>query len=109
LLSCARRLRLATRSVLQRHERDWQALADQLPAARQRALERVGQRLERSALRLGLLDPSLVLERGYAWITDAQGRAVTSPAQAQPGDALRATVAHGSIDLRVIAPVSEQE
>jgi exodeoxyribonuclease VII large subunit len=103
LLSCARRLRLATHSVLQRHERQWQDLAVRLPAARDRALDRVGQRLERSALRLQLLDPALVLQRGYAWITDAHGRAVTHPAQAGVGDRVRATLAHGSIDLRVIA------
>ncbi len=109
LVSCARRLRLAARSVLQRQQRDWQDLAGQLPAARQRALERVGQRLERSALRLGLLDPALVLQRGYAWITDGHGRAVTSPAQVQVDDALRATVAHGRIDLRVIEPLAKQK
>lgn len=109
VLSCARRLRLATRLLLQRHERDWQALAGQVPVAGQHALERVGQRLERSALRLGLLDPSLVLQRGYAWITDAHGRVVTSPAQTQVGEQVSAMVAHGRIELRVIGQFGEQE
>lgn len=102
LLSCARRLRQATRAALQCHERQWQELAGQLPAARLRALERLGQRLEHSALRLQLLDPALVLQRGYAWITDAHGRTVTGAAQVHAGDRLRATVAQGSIDMRVI-------
>lgn len=102
VLSCARRLRQATQSALQRHERQWQELARQLPAARQHALERIGQRLERGALRLQLLDPALVLQRGYAWITDAHGRTVTSPVQTRAGDRVRATVAQGSIDMRVI-------
>jgi exodeoxyribonuclease VII large subunit len=109
LMSFGRRLRLATRSVLQRHERDWQAVAGQLPVARQHALERVEQRLERSALRLGLLDPSLVLQRGYAWITDGRGHAVTHPAQTQIGEQVIATVAHGRIDLRVIGQFVKQE
>ena len=109
LVSCARRLRLATRTVLQRHERERLELAAHLPTARQRALEQIRQRLERNALRLGLLDPSLVLQRGYAWITDAQGRAVTDPAQTRIGDPVRATVAKGSMDLRVLARVAEQE
>ncbi len=109
LMAFAGRLRLAARSVLQRRERESQMLAGQLPTARQHALERVAQRLERSALRLGLLDPSLVLQRGYAWITDGRGRAVTSPAQTRVGERVTATVAHGSIDLRVIGPLAERE
>ena len=109
LISCARRLRLATRSLLLRQQRDWQDLAAELAAARLRALERVGQRLERNALQLGLLDPALVLQRGYAWITDGHGRTVTRAAQAQVGDSLRATLAQGCIDLRVIESLAKQE
>lgn len=103
LQSSARRLRMATRAVLQQHVRAGQQLAMQLPLARLRAQERLVQRLDRSAVRLGLLDPALVLQRGYAWITDAQGHTVTSPAQTQTGQALHATLARGSIDLRVVA------
>lgn len=102
LLSCARRLRLSTRSLLAQHERELLQLAETLPVTRQRAIDRMAQRLERSALRLGLLDPSLVLQRGYAWITDDDAHTVTRAAQTHPGQRLRATVAHGSIDLRVV-------
>jgi len=101
LLACARRLRLATRSLMGQHERELLQLAETLPVTHQRAIDRMEQRLERSALRLGLLDPALVLQRGYAWITDEHQHAVTSAVQTHPGQRLRATVAHGSIDLRV--------
>ena len=43
-------------------------------------------------MRLQLLDPRLVLQRGYALLTDAQGRAITSVQQAPVGAALRAVL-----------------
>ncbi len=101
LLSCARRLRTATRTALQQKARERDQVADDLPAAHQRAMEMHQDRLSRNALRLELLDPKLVLQRGYAWIADLQGHTVISPQQTQPGQALRATVAHGVIDLQV--------
>ena len=39
------------------------------------------------------LDPRLVLERGYAFLTDEQGLAITRTAQVRPGQALQATPA----------------
>jgi len=62
------------------------------------------ERLARAALRLELLDPRLVLQRGYAWLTDAEGQAVTRAAQTRPGQALRATLHDGAVDLQVLPP-----
>ena len=39
------------------------------------------------------LDPRQVLERGYAWLEDEQGRPVTRAADTRPGQALAATLA----------------
>lgn len=103
LLSVARRQRLATRAVLARQQRELTQLQARLLASRQRCVERLHERLERSRLRLGLLDPALVLQRGYAWITDKQGHTVTRADQVRPGQALLATLAQGAIDLRVDA------
>ena len=58
--------------------------------------------LERAALRLNLLDPHLVLERGYAWLSDATGQAITRAAQTHPGQAVTATLMDGTVDLTVI-------
>ena len=67
----------------------------------QRHLDALGQRLERTALRLQLLDPQLVLDRGFALLTDAQGQVVRSVRQAPLGAQLRATLADGDVDLTV--------
>ena len=75
--------------------------AERLSAALQRALQAQQQRLERAELRLGLLDPRLVLERGYAWLRDESGRPVTRARQAQAGQALTATLADGTVDMTV--------
>lgn len=64
-------------------------------------LRRSRDKLERQQLRLELLDPRLVLQRGYALLTDLEGAAITSAAQARVGQPLRATLADGEIDLTV--------
>ena len=69
-----------------------------------RGLAHHHEQLERLSLRLGLLDPSLVLQRGYAWLEDAQGRTVTRVRQTHPGQALRATLADGTVDVTVANP-----
>ena len=77
-------------------------LAERLPVALARQCEAAQQRLARAALRLDALDPQRVLERGYAWLEDAQGRPVTQAAQTHPGQPLAATLADGKVDLRVV-------
>ena len=61
-------------------------------------LKQKQQDLQRASLRLGLLDPALVLQRGYAWLTDGDGKTITSVRQAHPGQALQATLADGKLD-----------
>ena len=76
-------------------------LAERLPQALSRQLSNSGQRLDRAAQSLSLLDPALVLQRGYAWLTDEGGRAITQVAQASPGQAVRARLADGELALTV--------
>ena len=64
-------------------------------------LKQKQQDLQRASLRLGLLDPSLVLQRGYAWLTDSDGKTITSVQQTRVGQALQATLADGKLDLTV--------
>ncbi len=75
----------------QRHER---ASRDTL--ARQQA------RLDALDARLQALDPQHVLARGYAWLDDGAGGAVTSVHRLLPGADVRAVLADGSLDLRVL-------
>ena len=104
LARSAQRLRHAMQLRLQRQQHIQQQLARQIPQGLQRGLEAQQRRLERSALRLELLDPRHALQRGYALLTDAKGQAVTRVAQARPGDALRASLSDGDIDLTVSHP-----
>ncbi|WP_442907288.1 exodeoxyribonuclease VII large subunit [Hydrogenophaga sp. PBL-H3] len=87
-------------STQQRRNR-LQVLQGEMPSALQRSFRQQQQRLQRCELALGLLDPQLVLERGYAFLTDQQGLAVTRAAQVQPGQALGATLADGTLTVRV--------
>ena len=80
-----------------------QASERALPLALGQAMNQQRQRLERSSAALALLDPQLVLERGYVMLTDAQGALVTRVKQVQPGDALRARLRDGELGVRVTA------
>jgi exodeoxyribonuclease VII large subunit len=51
--------------------------------------------------RLGLLDPHLVLERGYAWLTDDKGRALTHASDFQANQSVTASLADGQVNLQV--------
>ena len=104
LARLAQRMRHGALLKLQRLAHTQQALEADLPVKLQRSAARHADRLERAALRLELLDPRLVLQRGYALLTDPDGRAVTSVRQARPGDALRATLADGAVDVTVTPP-----
>ena len=91
-------------SLAQRLVRE-RALVDpstaRLTRAMQAGLAQDRERLARLALRLRANDPQQVLSRGYAWLSDEQGRAVTQAAQVQPGQALQARWADGQAQLRV--------
>ncbi len=103
LRSSAERLRLSARVLLMHKGEALTRLQRDLPSRLQIGLERSRGRLARSELRLGLLDPALVLQRGFAWLADEQGRAITSPRQTRVGQHVRATVAGGQLNLLVAA------
>jgi exodeoxyribonuclease VII large subunit len=65
-------------------------------------LKQKQQDLQQAALRLGLLDPSLVLQRGYAWLSSSDGNTITSVQQARVGQTLLATLSDGKLDLTVV-------
>jgi exodeoxyribonuclease VII large subunit len=78
-----------------------QAVQQRVPQAVLGLLASQEQRLARAALRLELLNPQRVLARGYAVLSDSQGRLVTHSAQTHPGQELVATLADGTVDLTV--------
>jgi exodeoxyribonuclease VII large subunit len=97
------RLRHAVTQVLTRRRHGLDQWGSAWPQAMRRGLQVQQQRLERAALRLELLDPTLVLQRGYAWLSDTQGQTITRADQTHPGQPLQATLADGKVDL-VVSP-----
>jgi exodeoxyribonuclease VII large subunit len=100
----AERMRRVVLLKLQLLAHNQKALEANFMVKLQQSLADRRQRLERAAMRLELLDPQLVLQRGYSLLTDRQGHVVTSVHQAPPGAALQATLADGALDLLVQQP-----
>ncbi|MES2955124.1 MAG: exodeoxyribonuclease VII large subunit [Pseudomonadota bacterium] len=100
----AQDLRHALHNGIQREKSRLQALDLAFPQALGRSVQHQQRRLERAQLRLAPLNPTLVLQRGYAWLSDMDGQALTRAADTAPGQALRATLADGEVDLTVSAP-----
>ena len=104
LASTGQRLQSCVLYFLKHKNEQLRGLEALLPVNTRRGLIANRHRLDRAALRLSLLDPTLVLQRGYAWLADADGHTITSAAQLQPGQAVRATLADGAVDMTVSQP-----
>ena len=98
------RLRHAVQLRLERAQAALQAQSVAFSGAWSLRVRREHDRLRRDELRLQLLDPRLVLQRGYALLTDAEGLVITRAAQTRPGQAVRATLSEGEVDLTVAQP-----
>ena len=101
LQACAQRLRFAVQSRCRDAQREVTSLTQNWPLQVRHYLNQQHERLARVELKLGLLDPALVLERGYAWLSDAQGHTLTSAQQAHAGQTVQATLKDGVLDLQV--------
>jgi exodeoxyribonuclease VII large subunit len=104
LARLAGRLRYAVLARLEKSRSQVEAAQARQAGAVHRRLDRTQQVLQRAQLRLELMDPRLVLRRGYALLTDSEGAVVSSAAQTRPGQPLRATLADGEVDLTVSQP-----
>jgi exodeoxyribonuclease VII large subunit len=98
----AQQLQFGRTHAVREHRQSLLRLAERLPQAAQRELQQRRERLARAQLRLELLDPRLVLERGYAWLTGEDGQAVTTVQHLHPGQALVATLADGDATVTVL-------
>ncbi|WP_421956781.1 exodeoxyribonuclease VII large subunit [Polaromonas sp.] len=104
LAAHAQDLQHATRTASVRFAGSLEALEAKFPKAVADALQQQVGRLDNAQLRLDLLNPALVLRRGYAWLTDIEGLAITNASQTHIGQAVRATLVDGEVDLTVSAP-----
>lgn len=103
LLRLQQRLGQAVQSRNQRCHNELATLASALARGVQQTPAAARERLHRAALRLELLDPKLVLQRGFAWLSDGNGQAVTSVGHTSEGQPLQATLSDGVVDLTVSA------
>ena len=101
LAQLGQRLRYETLARVERHRQQWRQHDAEFPARVQSALVRCRERMDRAERSLALLDPRLVLQRGYALLTTADGKPLVSVAQTTPGDVIRADQADGEVELTV--------
>lgn len=104
LSAVAQGLNQAMRALMRHEQLTLQALGANLPRAVGATGQRARHRLERAQLRLELLDPRLVLQRGYSWLAELNGKPITSVKTTHIGQPVRATLADGQVDLTVCAP-----
>jgi exodeoxyribonuclease VII large subunit len=76
-------------------------LARRLLRSGRESLLRRAERLRSTQGRLESLHPQHVLQRGYAWVVDAEGRPVMRAARLQLGDLVEAVFADGSAEAQV--------
>lgn len=95
------RLGAACLSQVQRGRQTLPVWASRLQRALSEQQWRARQRCDAWDARLQALNPQRVLERGYAWLSDTQGRALTQVAQVQPEQAVVGVLADGVLQLRV--------
>ncbi len=96
----------------------WTQALPKLQAMQMQRLAHLEQRLRRAApvlmrqqdrhlaglqARLAALDPKQVLARGYAWLDDGQGRALSSVQQLALGSQVRAVLSDGEAQVQVLA------
>ena len=94
-------LKFALRTQVNQQKQGLDAKSLTLPRALQSNLQSQQRGLIHLQTRLGLLDPHLVLERGYAWLTDESGQALTHTKDFKPAQDVSATLADGQVRLRV--------
>lgn len=104
---CAHRLRYAVAARIEKALALNRVAETRFQESLRRRIGVAQQSLDRLGLQLQLLDPKLVLERGYALLTDESGRPVTSAGHVQPGQTLRAALADGAVDLKVLATTAK--
>ena len=103
LAMLSHRLGQSARALTQSELRTLDVLSARLQRAAQTQWPQQQHRLERLAGRLHALDPQRVLERGYAWLSDAQGQPLSSVTQVSVDSTVQGVLADGVLQLRVTA------
>ncbi len=86
---------------LQRLQRETEQLGQRLEVAMRQRLHQAGEQLAHLAQMLDSLSPLATLSRGYAIVTDSEGKVVTDAAAVSVGDQVEARLARGRLGLTV--------
>lgn len=98
----AHAMRLATQGQLQRKAFRLNQLQLNAPRSVQKSVQQQSQQLAQAELRLRMLDPQRVLERGYAIVTNPAGEVVRDALQAMPIEPLHVRLAKGTLRVQVV-------
>jgi exodeoxyribonuclease VII large subunit len=98
----ARRL-LQPSDQLQRQKERQSAVATRLAQAIAIRIQHLNYALTQADTRLELLHPQQVLNRGFAWVSDALGAVVTDQRQLKVAQRLKVHLAHGAVNVVVSA------
>jgi exodeoxyribonuclease VII large subunit len=101
LAGLAQNLRHAMLLIVKHEKTRLQGLEAEVPRKVADCMQRSQHQIERAQLRLDLLDPKLVLKRGYAWVTDGEGRALTRAQDLSLGQKLRLHLSQGRAGVTV--------
>jgi exodeoxyribonuclease VII large subunit len=96
------RRRTALATALRLQQRTQHEIAGRLMRGGQSQQRRAAAWLDALQARLEALDPSRVLSRGYAWVTDDSGRPLVSAHGVRPGQTLKAVWADGEATAQVL-------
>jgi exodeoxyribonuclease VII large subunit len=102
LLSLESRLRAARLARLTAQNPRIDQLQERLKRAQVLARERAAARLSNLQTRLEAVNPRRVLERGYALVTDAQGKTVTDSAGLALHQKLDVQLHRGALEVAVV-------
>ena len=101
------RMRFALKSQMNQFQQNLNTQQTEFPHVFQKLLDESRRHLSQHAQSLSLLDPQLVLQRGYAWVVDANGVTVTDAKKTKTGQGLHVTLARGQIDVTVASQAGD--
>jgi exodeoxyribonuclease VII large subunit len=101
LATAQQRIAHRVAQVIQSRQSGLLRVQTSLGTAARRDLQRQSHRVSTLNLRLGLLDPQLVLGRGYAWLADEQGHTLCRVGHLHPGQGVQARLVDGTVALQV--------
>ena len=104
LSQLSQRMRHGLLMKMQRLVQTYQGLEADFAQRTVRRLQLQRQGLQQLSVRMELLSPQRLLERGYSVLTTQTGQVITSTQQAPVGTPLKAVLADGNLDVTVTQP-----